>query len=119
MKTYLTLFYFIIFICHQIAEKVDIHNHFIDSFLDDFLFLPLFIFTVEKIMKLITDRNFRFSKNLKFFTIIYTICIVEIIFPTLSNRFTFDYWDFAAYGLGYFFYIGILKIYFYAKVKTS
>lgn len=119
MKNKLTFLYFSIFILHQIIEKIGVKNPFIDSYLDDFLFLPLFLYTIEIIISFLSKNVFTLSNTHKIVIIIFILLIVEILFPLLSNRFVFDYWDFFAYGLGYIFYIEILKFFNNDKVKIT
>ena len=118
MKNKTILIYFFIFLIHQIIEKMGFNNTLIDSFLDDFLFLPLFLFSIELILSILSKSSFNLTVNQKIVTIAFILFLVEIIFPKLSNHFTFDYWDFVVYGLGYFFYIGILKISIHDKFQT-
>lgn len=119
MKNKLAFLYFIIFILHQIIENAGIKFSLIDSYLDDFLFLPLFLFSIEIIISFLSKNKFSLTITQKWVVIIFTIIIVEILFPFLSKRFVFDYWDFLAYGLGYIFYIGILNYSADDKIKIT
>ena len=119
MKNKLIAIYFIVFITHQIAEKLGFNNSFIDSYLDDFLFLPLFLFTLELIISVLSQLKFELSIYQKVFTIILILTVVEALFPIISNRFIFDWFDFLAYGLGYIFYIGILNYSKNDKLKIT
>lgn len=113
------ILYLVVFIAHQIAENIGLNHWFIDSYLDDFLFLPLFLFTVEFIFSSITQHKITLTLSHKISLIVFILIVVEIVFPLRSHRFVFDYWDFFTYGLGYIFYIGILKFFNNDKVKIT
>ena len=110
MKNYLIISYAIVFLIHQITECFGLHHPFMDSYLDDFLFLPLFLFSVEKMICVFTGYKYTLRIQHEVFVAVYAIVLVECIFPVLSNRFIFDYYDFLAYFLGIAFFKGFSKV---------
>lgn len=93
----------ILFIVHQLLQKVlGIKLPVIDAYLDSFLLMPLLL------TLLVVERRWLFrrgnSYSLKLLDIVMATLLIsvvtELVFPALSIRFTADWWDVLAYGLG-------------------
>jgi hypothetical protein len=92
----------IIFLSHQLAEKVlGIHIYLLDSYLDCLLFFPI-------VLTLITIERRFFSKNIGYKLAVFEILTIGIILsilfeeiiPLFFSQFTKDYLDYIAYALG-------------------
>ena len=99
---------------HQVLQKIfHISIPFLDNWLDPFLSIPILLGLI-----LMERRWFYKNKKSYSFSILETVIAVlffsfvfEILFPKWSDGFTFDWWDFLAYGLGgLFFYFFQNKI---------
>lgn len=93
---------FLVFFTHQIVEKVfAIHIPFLDNYLDSFLALPI-ILSLH-----LVERRFLFKKPDYRFSVLEIVVIsitLSIFFeealPLISDKFTKDYFDYLALGLG-------------------
>lgn len=93
----------LLFLAHQIIQKgFDVHIPFIHSYLDDLLVMPivLTLILVERRKIHGWGPDFVFSLPLTISLVLVLSIIFEWIFPVFSQKFTFDWWDFVAYGLG-------------------
>lgn len=108
-----------LFLLHQFLQKVlAVQIPFVDPYLDSFLAMPILL------TLLVVERRLLFRKEsgycLKVWDVviatIFIAFVVEVVFPAVSDRFTADWWDVVAYGLGsLLFYYTINR--FVAQVK--
>jgi len=108
----LFIFSFILFSIHQILQKkLGISFVWIDSYLDDILFMPIVLnlLLVERRLYYTSNETYKFSKLDYIIITIFLGIVIEIGFPMISNAFTFDYYDFLAYAVGTMIYIAYNK----------
>lgn len=94
----------ILFIAHQLSDKLDLWHHWwVDGYLDDLLALPLLlpVFLTEQRI-LWGKQRFTIVETLGFI-ILFSI-VFEWIFPYYSDQFTSDWWDIVAYTVGGLFF---------------
>lgn len=93
----------VLFLLHQVLQKVlGVALPGIDPYLDSFLAMPILL------TLLLAERRVLFKKGASYCLTILEILIAtlfvalvaELLFPALSDRFTADWWDVVAYGLG-------------------
>ena len=100
MKISLYILFWVLFISHQVIQKgYGINIPFIHCYLDDFLLFPIILPFLQKIFWFFTKQQI-LPGFIIVFTVSFMTLMVEFYFPTVSDKFTFDWWDFAAYGLG-------------------
>jgi len=88
---------------HQVLEKLlHIYNFWIDSYLDNFLAMPIILslWQFEKIFLLRKNRTNRLSILEITVATIYISFITEIVFPMFSRDFEGDIVDLLAYAMG-------------------
>jgi hypothetical protein len=113
LKSPLFLFCGVLFIIHQLLQKVLlIKIGVLDKYFDSLLAMPI-ILTL-----LLAERRWLFKKGDRYqlpvahilLTTLYIVVVTEIIFPLLSTRFTGDVIDVLLYGIGSFiFYLVVNK----------
>ncbi len=93
----------ILFLTHQFAQKgFGIHIPFVHSYLDDLLVMPIILplILVERRRFYGWGEDFVFSAPVTAALVLAFSLIFELVFPYFSEKFTFDWWDFVAYGMG-------------------
>ena len=98
-----------VFILHQVLEKiVHVSLALADNYLDPLVCMPIIL------QLFVWERRILFSDPLYQIPILHcagyfiVIAIVaEIIFPTISSRFTADFMDILCYAAGTLLYIGL------------
>lgn len=93
----------LLFLLHQLVQKgLGVHIPFIHSYLDDLVVMPIILTLI-----LVERRRFHSWGKEFTFSAVDTIGLVfgfslifELLFPYISGKFTFDWWDFLAYSLG-------------------
>ena len=97
----LYLFFLLLFVLHQALEfgnsSITFFDNYLDAFLLPLLLLPFLLFEKRLILK---EDEHSFTIPLVFTYFLVLVIISEFIFPALSNRFTFDWWDVIAIGAG-------------------
>lgn len=103
---FLFLFPGMLFIWHQWAENQGFHEVWIDSYLDDVLFLPL-VFGFFRLLKRVISRepDWDIPHAWMINTLLFVSVYFEGILPLFSNRFTSDPLDIIAYTGGMTAYI--------------
>jgi hypothetical protein len=99
----------IIFIMHQVLEKIDnVSVELADNYLDALVCMPIIL------QLIVWERRFLLSDPFNKLPIMHcagyfmVIAIAaELLFPSISSRFTADYIDIFCYGAGTLLYIGI------------
>ena len=97
------LIFLALFSIHQLLQKVaGIKWTIIDGYLDDILCIPiiLYLWNWEKRLFL-RDKKYAIPLLESFVLTVVLALLFEFIFPRLSSGFTYDPYDFLAYGLGY------------------
>ena len=95
---------------HQLFQKIlQINIPFLDNWLDPFLSMPILLgaMLMERRWFFKNKKTYSFSFLETVIAVLFFSFVFEILFPKWSDGFTFDGWDFLAYGLGglvfYFF----------------
>jgi putative effector of murein hydrolase LrgA (UPF0299 family) len=92
-----------LFVLHQFLQKVlGVAVPGIDPYLDSFLAMPILL------TLLVAERRVLFKRGETYcltvleilITTLFVAVVAELLFPALSDRFTADWWDVLAYGLG-------------------
>ncbi|OYU96092.1 MAG: hypothetical protein CFE21_06690 [Bacteroidetes bacterium B1(2017)] len=100
MKIGRFIFIISLFILDKWIQNTYAPNAFISNYLDDILFLPIFLGITLLAQQKLIQKEFTYSP----FVIIVIWAIVafvfELIIPVLSNKFTSDFFDVIAYGVG-------------------
>jgi hypothetical protein len=102
----------ILFLGHQLIQKgFGIDIPFIHSYLDDLLVMPIILtlILVERRRFFGWGENFTFSALETVGLVLGFSLLFELAFPYLSSKFTFDWYDFIAYGLGGIIYYKYLN----------
>lgn len=103
MKRNVFLIFVFVFSVHQLAQKVlGMEQVLIDGYLDDILCIPiiLYLWNWEKRL-LLRDQKYHIKPLESFILTVVLALLFELVFPRLSSGFTYDSYDFLAYGLGY------------------
>ena len=90
-------------LAHQFFQKVLlIRIPFLDNWLDPFLSMPILLglILMERRWFYKNKKSYSFSILETVIAVLFFAIIFEFVFPKYSNGFTFDWWDFLAYGLG-------------------
>lgn len=117
----------LLLLTHQFFQKILLFKiPFLDNWLDPFLSMPVLLGLILVERRWFLNRksesdlpysqgdlkspceyhSYNLSKLETVITVLFFALIFEFIFPKYSDGFTFDWWDFLAYGLGGFlFYI--------------
>lgn len=93
----------ILFVAHQLLQKVwGIELPVIDAYLDSFLLMPLLLTLLVVERRWLFRRGSGYCLNLLdvVMATLLVALVAELVFPALSARFTSDWWDVLAYGLG-------------------
>lgn len=93
----------ILFIIHQVIQKgFGIDIPYVHSYLDDVLVMPIILtlILVERRRLFLWGKDFSFSAIETIGLVISFSLIFEFLFPYISIKFTFDWWDFLAYAFG-------------------
>lgn len=104
VRIILLLFLILIFLSNQVFEIFGGKISFLYSYLDDILFFPIILTVTLIILQIKINRNFILSKQLILISVLFFSILLEIIYPKLSNRFTFDPIDIFVYGVGALFF---------------
>lgn len=89
-----------VFLLHQLVQKgFDIDIPFVHEYIDPFLSIPVMLglWSVER--SYLFDRA-RLTGLETVVGAVFLALVFELLFPALSEAFTYDPWDFLAYGLG-------------------
>lgn len=87
------------FLVHQLIEPF-FHQAFIDSYLDDFLFLPVVYSLVLILLRPFLSAKFILPLPMIVLGWLCTSFFTEWLFPRLSSEHTSDPWDILAYAAG-------------------
>lgn len=100
-SNYLFIIYTILFIIHQVLQKVlNAHIQIIDSYLDPLLFMPVLLQLIKWERKCIFKKNYYFSfVEIVIWTSSIAL-ITEYIFPKMNDNFTADIIDVFMYFAG-------------------
>ncbi|MBK7427215.1 MAG: hypothetical protein IPI60_09375 [Saprospiraceae bacterium] len=103
----------ILFIIHQILQRgLLIHMSFADNYLDPSLFLPIVLGAYLQERRLILKNNNHILDNFRVIGLSIILCVlVEFVFPYFNCGYTFDVYDFVAYGAG--------SVYFHFTINKS
>ncbi len=103
----------ILFIVHQILQwGLRISIPFADNYLDPFLFLPIVLGAYLQERRLFLKNESFTLDNFQLIGISIILCVVvEVVFPLINTEYTFDLFDFVAYGLG--------GLYFKCKINSK
>ena len=85
---------------------IDCDNLFVVNYLADVLCLPILLIFFEIFIQKIQNNPFyKISKLQVFVVFVYISVIFEWILPTISTKFTDDYYDIFAYAIGGIIYL--------------
>ena len=104
----------LLFTIHQYLQFIaKISLPFADNYLDPALMMPIVLHAVFWEKRLLLKNHSRGLNALHIFCyFILTVCIAEMLFPLLSNKFTADRLDIISYAVGSF-------AYYVAQIITS
>lgn len=97
-----------LFLINQLAEHQGLHFKWISSYLDDVLCMPIVLGLTLLIFKSFRGKNYIFPVGFIGLSTAYVGLMAEFVFPKYSDAFTYDPYDFIAYGIGacLFFFLG-------------
>jgi hypothetical protein len=104
----------LLFVAHQLTQRVlFIAIPIADSYLDNFLSTPILLtlLLVERRTLFRYPSNYALSIQEVCMATVFIAVVGEVLFPALSNEFTFDWLDFVFYSAGsIMFHVTINKI---------
>lgn len=104
----------LLLLAHQFFQKIlSFKIPILDNWLDPFLSMPILLGLILVERRWFLNRtskgdfkSYKFSHLEIAIAVLFFAFVFEYIFPKYSEGFTFDWWDFLAYGLGgLFFYV--------------
>ncbi|TDH21620.1 hypothetical protein EXU57_19145 [Segetibacter sp. 3557_3] len=109
LRSPLFLVSLILFLLHQCAQKLwGLQFSLVDNYLDNLVAMPVILplLQAERIGLFRKSQAFKLSRMDVVGATTYIIIISEVVFPSVSNRFTADWRDVLCYAAGgYLFYI--------------
>ena len=112
----------LLFLLHQLLQKVfHLPIPIFDAYLDSFLSMPIVLTLLVVERRLLFKRGTSYRLNALDVVIVtlFVACIAELAFPAFSVRFTADWWDVVAYGLGSVLFYFTINGYPYSKLGSS
>ena len=104
----------LLFLGHQWWQERHPHR-LVDGYLDDLLFLPVVLGSTAWAVKVVAGvRHWRVPLMWWLPAAVYLVVLVEVGFSRWHEAFTYDPWDFLAYGLG-----GVLYAWTNARVPSG
>ena len=82
-------------------------HHFVSGYLDDVLFIPL-VFLI--FLFVYPEKGNVISISLLVVSVLFTFCLIEIVFGRLCKMNTYDILDFVAYSIGALIVLLLKKI---------
>lgn len=96
--------FLVIYLIHRYLLRPT-QSAFIDSYLDDFLSVPIIAGITQTSMQLWLGPRYKLSWKQVLFIAGYLSVVFELLLPNFSRRYTSDLWDVLAYFFGAFCFI--------------
>ncbi len=103
LKSPLFIFSTILFLLHQVTQHVlKIKISFADSYLDNVVAMPIILTLLQAERRYLFNRSasYRLTTLEVVLATIYVSVLSEVLFPFLSDRFSFDWFDFVFFFAG-------------------
>jgi hypothetical protein len=104
------------FIFDKFIQSTNYSPKWVNSYLDDFLLIPIFLGSALIVQQTIVFGQFSFKNSQIFATWLVFSILFEFIFPKLTSAYVADFWDILAYGLGVIYFAVFLN---YPAKKAS
>jgi len=92
---------FLVWLIFHSAVNMGLNNSFLNAYLDDFLLLPIWLFSAKLLQtKLLAKKYFSFAPITFLWTPLFAGILFEEVVPKLHTAFVRDSYDYLAYTAG-------------------